>query len=235
MTNQAKRTIMFNLQSERMHLGGNQTHTKRKKCIKCSLDSSQQQFQHQSTAVQPPLHLGEAKVVKEWIEHLKQSECHFGEAIFVLGPMGAGKSTVVTEEFKKDMLYNGYAYVDTDEVMEQLEGFDSTRVEEFYPIARSAAIRLTDWLLDEKISFIAEGTCVKYEELVDYMYRLKHNGYVIKVKHVNNISLEEILRRAGKRKRKIPDNVVRSIYYGSLKGVNELKKKNADKCLFEEL
>ncbi len=178
---------------------------------------------------------GENRVIEEWIHTLKKSKCHYGEAIFVLGPMGAGKSTVVEEHFKKHDVYKNYAYVDTDEVMEKLDGFDSERVEDFYPLARSIAIRLTDWLLDENISFIAEGTCVKYLELEDYMYRLKNKGYVIKMKHVNSISLEEILKRTAKRERKVPDNVVESIYYGSLKGINELKKLNVNNHIFEEL
>lgn len=178
---------------------------------------------------------GEDKVVKDWIHNLLQSKFYFGEAIFVLGPMGAGKTTTVEGLFKKHEIFKNYAYVDTDEVMEKLKGFDSERVEEFYPIARTIAIRLTDWLLEENISFIAEGTCVKYLELEDYMQRLKNRGYVIKVKYVNTVSLEEILKRTAKRSRKIPDSVVESIYHGSLKGVNELKKLNVDNSLFQEI
>ena len=177
----------------------------------------------------------EHKVIKDWISNLTESKCHYGEAVFVLGPMGAGKTTVLMEGFMKHSIYKDYAYVDTDELMEKLDGFDSDRVEEFYPVARSIAIKLTDWLLNEKISFIAEGTCVKYLELEDYMGRLKNKGYVIRVKHVNDIPLEDILARTSKRKRKIPADVVKSIYYGSLKGVTELKKMNKNNMLFEEL
>eukprot|EP00794_Sanderia_malayensis_P014189 gene14189-15668_t len=202
--------------------------------------SYNQSNNNQSTTPNPPCspssnQYGEDRVVEEWIHNLKQSKYHFEEAIFVLGPMGAGKSTVVEQEFKKHHIYKNYAYVDTDELMEKLDGFDSKRTGEFYPIARSIAIRLTDWLLDENISFIAEGTCVKYLELEDYMYRLKRKGYVIKVRHVNSISLEEILQRTAHRERRIPDSVVQSIYHGSLRGVNELMKLNKDGSLFEQL
>ena len=177
----------------------------------------------------------ENRLLNNWISKQLNSKCYYGEAVFVLGPMGAGKTTVLLDEFKKHNVYKDYAYVDTDELMEQLDGFDSDKVEEFYPTARSIAIRLTDWLLNEKISFVAEGTCVKYLELADYMQRLKKNGYVIRVRHVNEIPVEEVLKRTSCRKRKVPKDVVESIYYSSLEGVAELKKMNADNSLFEEI
>lgn len=177
----------------------------------------------------------ENRLINDWISSQKNSKCHHGEAVFVLGPMGAGKTTVLLEEFKKHSVYKDYAYVDTDELMEKLDGFDSDRVEEFYPTARSIAIKLTDWLLNEQISFVAEGTCVKYLELEDYMLRLKNKGYVIRVRHVNDVPLEEILKRTSKRKRKVPEDVVESIYYSSLTGVTELKKMNVNNNLFEEI
>ena len=177
----------------------------------------------------------ENRVINEWIANQMNSKCYFGEAVFVLGPMGAGKTTVLLEEFKRHSVYRNYAYVDTDELMEKLDGFDSDRVDEFYPIARSIAIKLTDWLLNEKISFVAEGTCVKYLELEDYMQRLKKKGYVIRVKHVNEIPLEEILSRTSQRERKVSEEVVKSIYTGSLKGIMELKKLNVNNNLFEKL
>ena len=178
----------------------------------------------------------EKRLIEEWISNQQMNlESYRNEAVFVLGPMGAGKTTVLQEEFKNHPVYKNYAYVDTDELMEKLDGFDSERVDEFYPKARSVAITLTDWLLNKNISFVAEGTCVKYLELEDYMQRLKSKGYVIRVKHVNTIPLGEILKRTAKRKRKIPEDVVKSIYYGSVKGIQELKDKNAKINLFEEL
>ena len=178
----------------------------------------------------------ERVLIEEWKRKFRQSKC-YGEAVFVLGAMGAGKSTVITQEFRKHKLYGKYAYVDTDELMQELDGFDPDNVEEFYPTARGVAIYLTDWLLDENISFVAEGTCVKYDELEDYMKRLKQRGYSIKVKHVNNLSVNTVIERARRRHRKVPDEVVKSIYFGSLNGLNELKRINqsSDFTLFEEI
>ena len=177
----------------------------------------------------------ENRLINQWISNQLSMKHYFREAVFVLGPMGAGKTTVLQEQIKKHPVYKNYAFVDTDELMEKLDGFDSERVDDFYPKARSVAIKLTDWLLNENISFVAEGTCVKYLELEDYMHRLKSKGYVIRVKQVNEITLDEILLRTSKRERKVSEDVVRSIYYGSLEGITKLKRKNKDSKLFEEM
>lgn len=160
----------------------------------------------------------------------------FGEAIFVLGAMGVGKTTVIENEFRCHSVYSKYAYVDTDEIMGMLQGFAYDKVEEFYPIAREIAIRLTDWILDQKISFIAEGTCVKYLELVDYLQRLKTGGYVIRIKRLPHIPLDVVLERAKHRKnRLVPEHVVKSIYYGSKEGLDGLYNFNKDNRLFEDI
>ncbi|XP_032239135.2 uncharacterized protein LOC116618977 [Nematostella vectensis] len=161
---------------------------------------------------------------------------YYGEAVFVLGPMGAGKTTIIENEIKSHEVYANYAYVDTDEIMGILKGFSSDRVEEYYPVARAIAIRLTDWILDRKISFVAEGTCVKYEELIDYMNRLKTGGYVIRVKRLPHIPLELVLERAKhRRNRLVPEHVVRSIYTGSNEGVKMLYEHNREGVLFDDL
>jgi len=177
----------------------------------------------------------ENRLINEWISNQLSMKQNCQEAVFVLGPMGAGKTTVLQEVIKKKSVYKTYAFVDTDELMEKLDGFDSERVDDFYPKARSIAIKLTDWLLNENISFVAEGTCVKYLELKDYMQRLKSKGYVIRVMQVNDISLDEILMRTSKRERKVSEDVVRSIYYGSLEGISKLKRINKEKKLFKEM
>lgn len=160
----------------------------------------------------------------------------FGEAVFVLGAMGVGKTTVIENEFRCHPVYSKYAYVDTDEIMGMLQGFAYDKVEEFYPIAREIAIRLTDWILDQKISFIAEGTCVKYLELIDYLQRLKTGGYVIRIKRLTHVPLDIVLERAKHRKnRLVPEHVVKSIYYGSKEGLNGLYSFNKDNRLFENV
>lgn len=156
------------------------------------------------------------------------------DAIFVLGPMGAGKTTVINNEFKTHPVFGNYAYVDTDEIMGMLKGFESNKVEEYYPIARNIAIHLTDWILEQKISFVAEGTCVKYMELIDYMHRLKSVGYHVRVKRLPRVPLETVLERSKLRKnRVVPDHVVKSILEGSNLGLDKLYEFNKREFLFE--
>ena len=158
------------------------------------------------------------------------------DAIFVLGPMGAGKTTVINNEFKTHPVFGNYAYVDTDEIMGMLKGFESNKVEEYYPIARNIAIHLTDWILEQKISFVAEGTCVKYMELIDYMHRLKSVGYHVRVKRLPRVPFETVLERSKLRKnRVVPDHVVKSILEGSKLGLDKLYEFNKREFLFEDM
>lgn len=158
------------------------------------------------------------------------------DAVFVLGPMGAGKTTVINHEFKTHPVFGNYAYVDTDEIMGMLKGFESNKVEEYYPLARNIAIDLTDWILEQKISFVAEGTCVKFPELIDYMHRLKSVGYHVRVKRLPRVPLDTVLERAKLRKnRVVPDHVVESILEGSNRGLENLYEFNKRESLFEDM
>ncbi|KAK3703576.1 hypothetical protein QZH41_006901 [Actinostola sp. cb2023] len=150
--------------------------------------------------------------------------------------MGAGKTTVIENEFRSHPIFANYAFVDTDEIMGMLPHFAYDKVEEYYPIAREISIRLTDWILEQRISFIAEGTCVKYLELIDYMQRLKTGGYVIRVKRLPRTPLGIVLQRAKhRRNRLIPEHVVRSIYFGSAEGLDGLYSFNKTAGLFEDV
>ena len=174
-------------------------------------------------------------VENEWKRRFRNTT-FLGDALFVLGPMGAGKTTVINSEFKSHPVYGNYAYVDTDEIMGMLEGFEPDKVEEYYPLARHIAIRLTDWILEEKISFVAEGTCVKYLELIDYMTRLKVRGYTIRVRRLPYIPLERVLEQAKQRKnRQIPSHVVESIYEGSYAGLEKIYQFNRCDNLFQDI
>ncbi|XP_068678358.1 uncharacterized protein [Montipora capricornis] len=158
------------------------------------------------------------------------------DAIFVLGPMGAGKTTTIDSEFKNHPVFGNYAYVDTDEIMGMLKGFESNKVEDYYPIARNISITLTDWILEQKISFVAEGTCVKYMELRDYMHRLKTVGYHVRVKRLPPVSLGTVIERSKRRKNRIvPDHVVKSILEGSNLGLDQLYEFNKRESLFEDM
>lgn len=104
----------------------------------------------------------------------------------------------------------------------------------FYPSARKISCYLTDWLLDQKLSFIAEGTCVLYKELEDYMIRLKEQGYVIKVKKINDTPLDLILERSRGRTRYISPETLTDIFVNSNKSLKKLFERNKNTGLFEE-
>lgn len=179
--------------------------------------------------------VGTELVENEWKRRFRNTT-YLGDALFVLGPMGAGKTTIINSEFKSHPVYSNYAYVDTDEIMGMLDGFEPDKVEEYYPLARHIAIRLTDWILEEKISFVAEGTCVKYLELIDYMTRLKIRGYTIRVRRLPYIPLGRVLEQAKRRKnRQIPSHVVESIYEGSYAGLEKIYQFNRCDNLFQEV
>ena len=166
------------------------------------------------------------RVENEWKRKLSNVKAR-GNAIFVLGPMGAGKSTTIEKNFKNHPEFKSYAYVDTDEIMGAIDEFSADKVDLYYPPARKIAISLTDWILTQNISFIAEGTCVKYKELIEYMERLKENGYKIHVNRLPFIPLIEILRRSKHRKNRIiPDDVVASIYHNATIGLDKLYEHN---------
>ena len=171
----------------------------------------------------------------KWKKRFLDTRYRF-DAIFILGPMGTGKTTVINNEFKNHPIFGNYAYVDTDEIMGMLQGFASNKVVEYYPIARNIAIRLTDWILEQKISFVAEGTCVKYMELIDYMHRLKSVGYQVRVKRLPRVPLETVVERAKLRKNRIvPDHVVRAIHEGSNLGVEKLYEFNKKASIFVDM
>lgn len=199
----------------------------------CEFSTSHMNCTKDKTYLVPPEEVH--KVEEQWKKQFLDTKV-FGEAIFVLGPMGAGKTTIIESEFHSHPVYSNYAYVDTDEIMGRIPCFTSDKVEQYYPIARGIAIRLTDWILEQRISFIAEGTCVKYLELIDYMQRLKNGGYVIRVKRLPKVPLDLILKRSKNRlNRLVPEHVVSSIYTGSAEGLDRLYDFNKTNSLFEDI
>lgn len=209
----------------------------RKNCLtstvqNCNFPSSTKTQGHKTLVSSQEVH----KVEEQWKKQFLGTKV-FGEAIFVLGPMGAGKTTVIENEFRSHPAYANFAFVDTDEIMGMIPHFTSDKVEEYYPIARGIAIQLTDWILEQRISFIAEGTCVKYIELIDYLKRLKTGGYIIRVKRLPQVPLDIVVKRSKHRiNRQVPEHVVKSIYYGSSDGVDALYEfNNKTTTLFEDI
>ena len=180
-----------------------------------------------------PLTPPEEIALRKWKEKLSETR-HFYEAVFVLGPMCAGKTSTI-HEFGCLKQHKHFAYVDTDEIMTRLDGYTDADIDVYYPSARNVSIHLTDWLLEERMSFIAEGTCVKYLELRDYMIRLKERGYNIRVVRIDGAPLDVLLDRASKRvRRRVPLEVIRDIHTHSIVGLQKLWEINAAEGLFEE-
>lgn len=181
-----------------------------------------------------PLTSPEKKALERWKGKLSETK-HFYEAVFVLGPMCSGKTHSI-HELGCLKGGKGFAYVDTDEIMKGLEGYSDTLIDVFYLSARKVSIHLTDWLLDERMSFIAEGTCVKHDELKDYIVRLKEKGYKIKVKKIDGVPLDVVLDRAEKRiSRRVPLDIIQEIYINSNIGIKKLWEINEKEHLFEEM
>jgi len=180
-----------------------------------------------------PLTTSEESALNKWKERLSETR-HFYEAIFVLGPMCAGKTSTI-HEFGCLKQHKHFAYIDTDEIMKELDDYDDACIDVFYPSARKVSIHLTDWLLEERMSFIAEGTCVKYLELWDYMMRLKERGYSIKVRKIDSVPLDVVLERAEARmSRKMPLDVIKDIFVNSNIGLEKLWEINEREGMFEE-
>lgn len=177
------------------------------------------------------------RVVSEWKSKLANVKAK-GNAVFVLGPMGAGKSTRIHKYFKTHPEFKNYAYVDTDEIMGTIDAFSADKVDVYYRLARKVAINLTDWILTRNISFVAEGTCVEYSELIEYMERLKETGYNIQVNPLVADSLETIIQQSKQRKNRIiSEDVVAYIYKHAIIGLEKLYEYNekVHNKLFDEL
>lgn len=201
--------------------------------LKSHQASEPQFFQHRDKDFR--YFLSENELIRNFKSQFLQTDQYY-EAVFILGSMGSGKTRVINKEFRLHEVYGKYVYVDTDEIMEQLNGFHEKLVDIYYPTARKIAIHLTDWLLDKRLSFVAEGTCVKYLELEDYMIRLKEKGYKVKVKRIPHISLELTLQRVRNRKgRFVSDEVVKKIYIESQIGIKKLFERNKLGAFFEEI
>lgn len=68
--------------------------------------------------------------------------------IFILGFMGVGKIIVINNEFKIYLGYRNYVYVDIDEIMGMLKGFELNKVEEYYLVVCKIVIYFIDWILE---------------------------------------------------------------------------------------
>lgn len=107
----------------------------------------------------------------------KLNKKHFSsnQIIFVCGPMGSGKTTYIKHNLLKS---KKYYYHNIDELIPYFLDMESDP-RKMYQLCRSVGIKITDYLLENNISMIIEGTG-RNMEIVDYLKRLKQNGYNVK-------------------------------------------------------
>lgn len=70
------------------------------------------------------------------------------DVIFVFGFMGVGKIIVINYEFKIYLVFGNYVYVDIDEIMGMLKGFELNKVEVYYFFVCNIVIYFIDWILE---------------------------------------------------------------------------------------
>lgn len=100
-----------------------------------------------------------------------------GKITLVIGTMGAGKSTYI----KQNLLDEKVLYIAIDDYVKYFPDIPPNRQ---YKLCRCIGIRITDYLLDEGISMILEGTG-KNEDILYFLARLKKKGYEIKTIFMN--------------------------------------------------
>jgi predicted kinase len=114
--------------------------------------------------------------------------------VYVCGPMGSGKSTYIKHKLVRCGI-NAY-YSSIDELQHYFVN-ETTHPQELYQLCRKVGIIVTDYLLENNISMVIEGTGINMD-MVEYLQRLKLSGYKIKTIFLKT-SLETCLTRVSKR------------------------------------
>lgn len=111
------------------------------------------------------------------IEQIKKQNYDSKKLIFVCGVMGSGKTT-----FIKNMLLtksNKSYYSSIDEVIPFFRDIGMTDSREIYRECRKVGIEVTNYLMENNISMIIEGTGAN-RDIIDYIQKLKSKNYYIK-------------------------------------------------------
>jgi predicted ABC-type ATPase len=93
--------------------------------------------------------------------------------IFVCGPMGSGKSTYINDKFKNHDAY----YCNIDKWVHYFIPYEN-EPGKLYSLCRKVGIIVTDYLLEQNISMILEGTGINLDT-IEYLKRLKNADYKI--------------------------------------------------------
>lgn len=96
--------------------------------------------------------------------------------ISVIGPMGSGKTTYI----KKQLLDNhpDHYYCSIDEYLKYFTDIKESDPNKLFKLCRVIGINVTNYLQDNNISMIIEGTGI-HMDTIDYYNRLKTDGYHI--------------------------------------------------------
>ena len=143
------------------------------------------------------------------------------EIDIVLAPMGAGKSTFT----KNNLMDEKKIFVSIDDYIPDISSPEYTS-EDLYRRSRRIGIEFTDYLLGNHISMIIEGTG-KNADMIDYMKRLKSDGYYIRtylIKTPLDVCIDRVKVRNKSSDRKVSISAVRETY-------RILWEENADKII----
>lgn len=204
--------------------------------MKIMLKSSITRFVRQcmSSKIVSEHDMASQKVLERWKRQYETIGRIGREVVFVLGPMGVGKSTIIGNVLQKEARFRDYLYVDCDEIMSSIDGFSLSEIDRFYKVSRQICFSLTDWICEKGFCFIAEGTCVDYLSLWRYMERLKESNYKIFTVFLSEPA-EVVVHRAAQRERRLPDCQVKNIYESSIQGCQKIQELNLKKSIFKIL
>ena len=143
------------------------------------------------------------------------------EIDIVLAPMGAGKSTFT----KNNLMDEKKIFISIDDYIQDITSPEYTG-EDMYRRSRQIGIKFTDYLLENHISMIVEGTG-RNSDMLDYMKRLKEDGYYIRtflIKTPLDVCIDRVKVRNRNTSRKVSISAVRETY-------KILWEENADKII----
>lgn len=175
-------------------------------------------------------------IAKKYINAINLSKYSKNHLIAVIGPMGSGKTTYITKEIIKK--YPNHYNCSIDEYIEHFASLESDP-RKLFKMCREVGIIVTDYLLDNNISMIIEGTGI-HADTIEYFKRLKQAGYTIET-HFLKTDME-ICRQRVKERNEIKDNNHKVLdedvvsYYGKLwlepNPTHDLIKEVSDKVIY---